>query len=173
MRAAVALLSAALTSAVAVAACSPSSRSEPAGEGAEDSGAGRTFGGARPTKVRVPAGYDAKKPAPLLVMLHGYGTAGSLLDFYIKMSHRGANEGPGAEARTRSFPAGTASGSRSEIEPRLFAFQKVIAGCIVRTRQRVEGRNACGCGGKHLGSCLQIRVHVRLFSQAAKSSSSA
>ncbi|MBL8608448.1 MAG: alpha/beta fold hydrolase [Myxococcales bacterium] len=86
MRAAVALLSAALTSAVAVAACSPSSRSEPAGEGAEDSGAGRTFGGARPTKVRVPAGYDAKKPAPLLVMLHGYGTAGSLLDFYIKMS---------------------------------------------------------------------------------------
>ena len=44
------------------------------------------------------------------------GSSADAVDFYIKMSHRGANEGPGAEARTRSFPAGTASGSRSEIE---------------------------------------------------------
>lgn len=86
MRSLVFVLSAAIASAVAAGACSSSAPGGSGGEPAEDAGVDRTFGGARPTKVRVPAGYDAKKPAPLLVMLHGYGTAGSLLDFYIKMS---------------------------------------------------------------------------------------
>ena len=47
----------------------------------------RTFGGARPVTVRVPEGYDASHPAPLVMMLHGYGSAGLLTDFYWPMSH--------------------------------------------------------------------------------------
>jgi polyhydroxybutyrate depolymerase len=46
----------------------------------------KTFGGSRPVTVRVPEGYDAKKPAPLVIMLHGYGSAGRLTDIYWKMS---------------------------------------------------------------------------------------
>jgi dipeptidyl aminopeptidase/acylaminoacyl peptidase len=46
----------------------------------------KTFGGSRPVTVRVPDGYDAKKPAPLVIMLHGYGSAGRLTDIYWKMS---------------------------------------------------------------------------------------
>lgn len=45
-----------------------------------------TFGGARPAELRVPANYDPKTPAPLLLVLHGYGSAGIWNDVYIKMS---------------------------------------------------------------------------------------
>ena len=40
-------------------------------------------GGERPAVLAVPAGRDSKKPAPLLVLLHGYGDDGlALLEFY-------------------------------------------------------------------------------------------
>jgi polyhydroxybutyrate depolymerase len=48
--------------------------------------AGPMFGGARPVTVRVPAGYDPTKPAPLVMMLHGYGSANILTEYYFKMS---------------------------------------------------------------------------------------
>lgn len=77
----------ALSAALAFAACSSSKSDPPATtEGEADAGAAPVVGGARPAKLRVPAGYDPAKPAPLLLMLHGYGTAGSLIDFYIKMT---------------------------------------------------------------------------------------
>ena len=56
-----------------------------AGDAAVDTGAERTFGGDRPVSVRVPEGYDAKKPAPLLVMLHGHGASGLSFELYLKM----------------------------------------------------------------------------------------
>ena len=45
-----------------------------------------TFGGDRPTELRVPANYDPKKPAPLLLVLHGYGSGGVLNDVYMHMT---------------------------------------------------------------------------------------
>ena len=35
-----------------------------------------TFGGDRPTDLQVPAGFDAAKTYPLIVVLHGYGVSG-------------------------------------------------------------------------------------------------
>lgn len=41
------------------------------------------FGGDRPVPVfRVPSGYDPKKPAPLVLVLHGYGAGGVLQNAY-------------------------------------------------------------------------------------------
>lgn len=42
-----------------------------------------TAGGDRPTTVFVPPGYDATKPAPLLILLHGYGASGVIQDAYL------------------------------------------------------------------------------------------
>lgn len=40
----------------------------------------------RPYTVHVPPGYAASKPAPLLVMLHGYGATGAIEDTYLKLN---------------------------------------------------------------------------------------
>jgi polyhydroxybutyrate depolymerase len=61
----------------------PSSLSD-AGDDAPPSGV--TVGGTRPVTVRVPAGYDASRPAPLVVMLHGYSSNPGLTELYFKMS---------------------------------------------------------------------------------------
>src|SRR3954451_19403932 len=45
-----------------------------------------TFGGARSVDLRVPFGYDASKPAPLLLVLHGYGSGGVVNDVYMQMT---------------------------------------------------------------------------------------
>jgi len=45
-----------------------------------------TFGGARPVDIRVPAGYDASRPAPLLLALHGYGSSGRFNDITMKLT---------------------------------------------------------------------------------------
>ena len=67
-----------------LAACSSSSpASAPDGSSATPP---TTFGGERPVEVRVPAGYDASKPAPLLLVLHGYGTGGTINDVYMHMT---------------------------------------------------------------------------------------
>ncbi len=45
-----------------------------------------TFGGDRPTQVRIPKGYDAAHPAPLVILLHGYGASGKIQDLYFGLS---------------------------------------------------------------------------------------
>ncbi len=65
-------------------ACKSSAGGAP--DAAAEASTDRTFGGARPVTVRVPSGYDPQKPAPLLVMLHGYGSGGILTDVYLKMT---------------------------------------------------------------------------------------
>lgn len=54
---------------------------------ASESGNGSTLpAAARPFTVLVPAGYDAAAPAPLLIVLHGYGTTGAEQDAYFGMA---------------------------------------------------------------------------------------
>ena len=38
--------------------------------------------GQRPYRFRVPRRYDPARPAPLVILLHGYGASGSAQDFY-------------------------------------------------------------------------------------------
>lgn len=59
-------------------------------------------GGDRPVTVQVPAGYDAGRPAPLLIVLHGYGSSGLDHDAYFHL-------GPAAEQRgfLYAYPDGT------------------------------------------------------------------
>jgi polyhydroxybutyrate depolymerase len=46
---------------------------------------GVVVGGDRPVTVRVPASYDPGRPAPLLIMLHGYGSSGPEHDAYLHL----------------------------------------------------------------------------------------
>lgn len=83
----IAAFAVALASAVATSACS-SSKSTPE-QGAPDAAstaAPTTFGGDRPVELRVPAGYDAAHPAPLLLVLHGYGAGGAINDLYMHLT---------------------------------------------------------------------------------------
>ena len=43
-------------------------------------------GGDRPVTVHVPASYDASKPAPLLILLHGYQGSGNEIDVYFGLA---------------------------------------------------------------------------------------
>ncbi len=69
-----------------------SSKSDAVAAASSDSGtdavdaADPVFGGDRPVEVRVPEGYDRKKPAPLLLMLHGFSAGALSFEFYLKMS---------------------------------------------------------------------------------------
>lgn len=40
---------------------------------------------ARPYTVQTPSGYDPAKPAPLVILLHGYGATGAIQDAYLKL----------------------------------------------------------------------------------------
>lgn len=57
---------------------------------------------ARPYKYKVPKNYDASKPTPLVVMLHGLGTSGELNELVLHLS-------PLADSRTflYAYPDGT------------------------------------------------------------------
>ena len=59
-------------------------------------------GGDRPVTVRVPANYDAAVPAPLLIVLHGYGSFGAETADYLGLD-------PYAEANgvLTAYPEGT------------------------------------------------------------------
>ncbi len=65
------------------------------------SGTGGSGGGAsevvtvqgRSTEVHLPAGYDAKTPAPLLVMLHGYSVTAYLEELFLAFSGTASAEG--------------------------------------------------------------------------------
>ncbi len=41
---------------------------------------------ARPVEVHTPPGLSATKPAPLLILLHGYGATGAVQDAYLKLT---------------------------------------------------------------------------------------
>jgi len=51
------------------------------------------FGGARPVSLYVPSGYRATSPAPLLVLLHGYGASGSLQELYLGIKQHAEQRG--------------------------------------------------------------------------------
>lgn len=78
------LRSLAVLSIVSIAACSADDTAPPAA--AASDAAPTTFGGDRPVEVRVPSGYDASRPAPLLLVLHGYGAGGTFNDIYMKLT---------------------------------------------------------------------------------------
>lgn len=44
------------------------------------------FGGRRPVTLSVPSGYDAHSPAPLMLVLHGYGSSGKQHEDYFGLS---------------------------------------------------------------------------------------
>ncbi len=50
-------------------------------------------GGDRPVTVHVPAGYDPARPAPLLVLLHGYGGSGQDIVSELRIGDAAAQRG--------------------------------------------------------------------------------
>jgi polyhydroxybutyrate depolymerase len=75
---------------ICVAACSDASSSaSSSGETKADKTgppADYTFGGDRPVSiVRVPEGYDPAKPAPLVLVLHGYGANATVQNLYFNL----------------------------------------------------------------------------------------
>jgi len=50
-------------------------------------------GGDRPVNVLLPDGYDPQEPAPLLILLHGYGADSTIQDSYFVMSTAAAARG--------------------------------------------------------------------------------
>jgi Poly(3-hydroxybutyrate) depolymerase len=59
-------------------------------------------GGARPVTVHVPASYDAGHPAPLLIVLHGYGGSGSSQNAYFHLGDAAERHG-----MITAYPDGT------------------------------------------------------------------
>ncbi len=80
----------ALVVAVALAAfataCNTIGDIQPPDSGVDDDASVRMFGGKRPVPVHVPAGYDPSKPAPLVMMLHGYSSSSTITEWYFPMS---------------------------------------------------------------------------------------
>jgi polyhydroxybutyrate depolymerase len=50
-------------------------------------------GGDRPVTVQLPRSYDAGRPAPLLIFLHGYGGSGEQGDEYVGLGTRAEHDG--------------------------------------------------------------------------------
>ena len=50
-------------------------------------------GGDRPVTVQVPAAYDPDRPAPLLIVLHGYGSSGQDHDAYFHLGQAAEQRG--------------------------------------------------------------------------------
>lgn len=82
---------------VVVVACSSSS-GETADAGTSSGGNGPpadyVFGGSRPvSELRVPEGYDPKKAAPLVLLLHGYGATGQAQNLFFNLGSIADKEG--------------------------------------------------------------------------------
>jgi polyhydroxybutyrate depolymerase len=88
------LIAGGCTGAVSPALPTPSGASTPLAE--------LVVGGDRPVTVQVPASYDATRPAPLLILLHGYSGTGPGVDEYLQL-------GAAADARgyVYAYPDGT------------------------------------------------------------------
>jgi polyhydroxybutyrate depolymerase len=61
---------------------------------------------ARPYAVHVPTGYDAGRPTPLVVLLHGYSWSGAFQDGYFKLSDEAD-----AKGFLLALPDGTVDGT--------------------------------------------------------------
>jgi len=73
-----------------------STSSSSSGVGGSDGGGGvwsGPIGGERPVEVVVPPGYDPAKPAPLLLLLHGYVAGGGLQEVYLDLEPEAAARG--------------------------------------------------------------------------------
>ena len=82
----IAALAIVLASASATSACSSSKSTGDVAPDAASTSQPTTFGGDRAAELRVPAGYDAAHPAPLLLVLHGYGAGGAVNDLYMHLT---------------------------------------------------------------------------------------
>ena len=60
----------------------------PVGTSVQASPSAIVVGGDRPVRVRVPRSYDKTRLAPLLIVLHGYGSSGSNYETYSIFSKR-------------------------------------------------------------------------------------
>jgi polyhydroxybutyrate depolymerase len=58
----------------------------------DDAAIDRALAG-RPYKSFTPAGYDASKPAPLVILLHGYSGNGAFINSYLKFSEATSKRG--------------------------------------------------------------------------------
>src|SRR5512140_2406111 len=75
---------------VAGAGCSKSTASTTDAAAPDD----KVYGGARPVRYfRVPAGYDPKTPAPLVMVLHGYGAGGIVQAAYFMLANIADDKG--------------------------------------------------------------------------------
>jgi polyhydroxybutyrate depolymerase len=90
-----------------------SSDGDPAGTGSGAGGAGGSggqapIGGDRPVEVFVPSGYQDGTPAPLVILLHGYGASGLVQELYFNLR-------PLADARgfLYAYPDGTIDANNS------------------------------------------------------------
>jgi polyhydroxybutyrate depolymerase len=73
------------TLALAVGCSSASSPPNAGGGGGGGEAAPLVVGGDRPVTVHVPPGLDPKKPAPLVILLHGYGAGGLIQELYFQI----------------------------------------------------------------------------------------
>ena len=67
--------------------------------------AGIVVGGDRPVVVHLPSGYDRARPAPLLIVLHGYGSSGRQHEAYF-----GLGDLAGSRGYVTAYPDGTLDG---------------------------------------------------------------
>lgn len=81
-------------------ACGDSSATGAGGAGGGEGGGGGAppsldfvAGGDRPVTVRVPPGNDPETPAPLVILLHGYGATGFLEDVYLELGRAAMDRG--------------------------------------------------------------------------------
>ncbi|MBK8258971.1 MAG: prolyl oligopeptidase family serine peptidase [Polyangiaceae bacterium] len=70
-----------------------STSSSTGGTGTGGQGGSAPLGGDRPAKLIVPESYDGSKPAPLVVLLHGYSASGSLQEIYFGFKSYAAERG--------------------------------------------------------------------------------
>jgi polyhydroxybutyrate depolymerase len=63
------------------------------GGSAENPCAGGTVGGDRPVQVHTFTGYDCKQPAPLVLLLHDYGSTGAMEEAYFDLAAQSDAQG--------------------------------------------------------------------------------
>lgn len=99
-------------------------------EGEVEQPMGDIIGGDRPAEVLVPEAYDAERPWPLIVLLHGYGANGRVQAGYLRLFDRVDNDGV-----LLAMPDGTVDGSG---------------------QRHWQGRACCGVGGEPVDDVAYI-----------------
>src|SRR5580700_7872847 len=74
-------------------ATSTSSSSSAGGAGGAGACTQTTFGGSRPVTLHVPATYSCATAAPLVIMLHGYGSTGASEEAYLNITDESDKRG--------------------------------------------------------------------------------